>query len=51
MQPITDVFRLFRYQRAIRSFTDEAVLDELLHSTRAHVIAWRKDFERRRLPP
>jgi len=25
MPPITDVFRLFRYQRAIRTFTDEAV--------------------------
>jgi nitroreductase len=31
MQPITDVFRLFRYQRAIRSFTDEAVPDDLIH--------------------
>lgn len=31
MQPITDVFRLFRYQRAIRSFTDEAVSDELVN--------------------
>jgi nitroreductase len=31
MQPITDVFRLFRYQRAIRSFTDEAVPDELVN--------------------
>jgi nitroreductase len=25
------VFRLFRYQRAIRTFTDEAVPDELVH--------------------
>ena len=31
MQPITDVFRLFRYQRAIRAFTDEEVPDELVH--------------------
>jgi nitroreductase len=31
MQPITDVFRLFRYQRAIRTFTDEAVPDDLVH--------------------
>ena len=31
MQPITDVFLLFRYQRAIRSFTDEEVPDELIH--------------------
>jgi nitroreductase len=31
MQPITDVFRLFRYQRAIRSFTDEAVPDDLIN--------------------
>jgi nitroreductase len=31
MQPITDVFRLFRYQRAIRSFTEEDVPDELVH--------------------
>jgi nitroreductase len=30
MQPITDVFRLFRYQRAIRSFTEEPVPDELI---------------------
>ena len=30
MQPITDVFRLFRYQRAIRTFTDEAVPDDLV---------------------
>jgi hypothetical protein len=28
MQPITDVFRLFRYQRAIRSFTNEEVPDD-----------------------
>ena len=31
MQPITDVFRLFRYQRAIRTFTDEEVPDELVN--------------------
>ena len=31
MQPITDVFRVFRYQRAIRSFTDEVVPDALVH--------------------
>jgi nitroreductase len=31
MQPVTDVFRVFRYQRAIRTFTDEAVPDELVH--------------------
>ena len=31
MQPITDVYRLFRYQRAIRTFTDEAVPDDLIH--------------------
>ena len=30
MQPITDVFRLFRYQRAIRSFTEADVPDDLL---------------------
>ena len=30
MQPITDVFRLFRYQRAVRAFTEEAVPDELV---------------------
>jgi nitroreductase len=31
MQPITDVFRLFRYQRAIRSFTEEDLPDDLAH--------------------
>jgi nitroreductase len=31
MQPITDVFRLFRSQRAIRSFTEEDVPDELVN--------------------
>jgi hypothetical protein len=31
MQPITDVQTLFRYQRAIRAFTDEAVLDDLVN--------------------
>jgi nitroreductase len=31
MQPITDVQTLFRYQRAIRTFTDEEVPDELVH--------------------
>jgi nitroreductase len=31
MQPITDVFRLFRYQRAIRTFTAEDVPDDLIH--------------------
>jgi nitroreductase len=31
MQPITDIQTLFRYQRAIRTFTDEEVPDELLH--------------------
>jgi nitroreductase len=31
MQPITDVFVLFRYQRAIRTFTDEAVPDDLVN--------------------
>jgi nitroreductase len=31
MQPITDVFMLFRYQRAVRTFTDEAVPEELVH--------------------
>jgi nitroreductase len=31
MQPITDVFRLFRYQRAIRSFNAEDVPDELVN--------------------
>jgi nitroreductase len=31
MQPITDVFMLFRYQRAVRTFTDEEVPEELVH--------------------
>jgi nitroreductase/site-specific recombinase XerC len=31
MPPITDVLRVFRYQRAIRSFTEEAVPDDLIH--------------------
>jgi nitroreductase len=31
MQPITDVFRVFRYQRAIRTFTEEDVPDDLVH--------------------
>lgn len=31
MPLITDVFQLFRYQRAIRSFTEEDVPDELVH--------------------
>lgn len=30
MQPITDVHTLFRYQRAIRTFTEEDVPDELV---------------------
>jgi len=30
MKPITDVHTLFRYQRAIRTFTDEDVPDELV---------------------
>src|SRR5690606_24945434 len=30
MQPITDVFQLFRHQRAIRSFTAEPVPDDLI---------------------
>jgi nitroreductase len=30
MQPITDVHTLFRYQRAIRTFTDEDVSDDLV---------------------
>ena len=30
MKPITDVHALFRYQRAIRTFTDEEVPDELV---------------------
>ena len=38
MQPITDVFRLFRYQRAIRSFTDETVSDELVNQVLAAAI-------------
>ena len=31
MQPITDVQMLFRYQRAIRTFTEEEVPDELVN--------------------
>src|SRR5262245_19766615 len=31
MKPITDVHELFRHQRAIRSFTDENVPDELVN--------------------
>src|SRR6266850_2966360 len=31
MQPITDVQTLFRYQRAIRTFTDAEVPDALVH--------------------
>jgi nitroreductase len=31
MQPITDVFRLFRYQRAVRTFTEEDVPDDLVN--------------------
>jgi nitroreductase len=31
MQPIADVFTLFRYQRAIRSFTAEEVPDDLIN--------------------
>jgi nitroreductase len=31
MKPITDVHALFRYQRAIRAFTDEDVPDELVN--------------------
>ena len=31
MKPITDVHELFRHQRAIRSFTDQDVPDELVH--------------------
>ena len=31
MQPITDVQRLFRSQRASRTFTNEAVPDDLVH--------------------
>jgi nitroreductase len=31
MQPITDVQRLFRYQRAIRTFTDAEVSDDVVH--------------------
>src|ERR671922_1059729 len=31
MQPITDVQTLFRYQRAIRTFTEEAVPDDLVN--------------------
>jgi nitroreductase len=31
MQPITDVQTLFRYQRAIRTFTEEEVPDDLVH--------------------
>jgi nitroreductase len=30
MKPITDVHELFRYQRAIRNFTDAEVPDELV---------------------
>ena len=30
MKPITDVHELFRHQRAIRTFTDEDVPDELV---------------------
>jgi nitroreductase len=30
MQPLTDVFRVFRYQRAIRTFTEEEVPDDLI---------------------
>src|SRR5438132_8459536 len=30
VKPITDVHELFRYQRAIRNFTDEEVSDELV---------------------
>jgi nitroreductase len=31
MQPITDVFRVFRYQRAIRTFTEADVPDDLVN--------------------
>src|SRR5918996_1457708 len=31
MQPITDVFRLIRYQRAIRTFTDEPVPEAMVN--------------------
>ena len=31
MQPITDVQMLFRYQRAIRTFTEEEVPDDLVN--------------------
>lgn len=31
MKPITDVHELFRHQRAIRSFTDQAVSEELVN--------------------
>ena len=31
MQPITDVYTLFRYQRAIRTFTDAEVPEALVH--------------------
>ena len=31
MQPITDVQTVFRYQRAIRAFTNEEVPDDLVH--------------------
>ena len=31
MKPITDVHELFRHQRAIRSFADEDVPDELVN--------------------
>src|SRR4029453_9712690 len=31
MKPITDVHELFRYQRAIRNFTDEDVPDALVN--------------------
>jgi nitroreductase len=31
MRPITDVQMLFRYQRAIRTFSEEAVPDELVN--------------------
>src|SRR5262249_52329034 len=38
MKPITDVHELFRYQRAIRNFTDEDVPDELVNRVLTAVI-------------
>jgi nitroreductase len=38
MQPITDVYQVFRHLRAIRSLTEEPVADELIDQVLTAVI-------------